>query len=419
MAPRSPELVNPVATAEQHEHEQRALEVTRHPLVVETFERTREHWLSKAAPSPAMRERFDACFEEVMFSAAVWSLNQDPERPKVVTITRLAHSVGGLQIPGSRWGIDNPDSVYRVIPISGDERYLIHGRVREERLSENYFTLWEENFNTVDVLSGTDLELEADGRFTISVDSDAAGSRPNHIRSAPAAHEFYIRDVVQDWTRETPNELTIERLGEAPSRPALSEYEQAQLTARFMLHYADSTVRWNAQALDKPANELAFTIDRDTDGALRNQIYILGHFQLSDDETLVLDIHTGGAGYFVAPITNVWGTTNEIIERTGSLNLSQSHANADGTYTYVVSRNDPGVHNWLDPSDMGEGILTLRWAEFPSGMPSADVSAKSRVVPLDRLADALRAETRYVTPSERATQCAERAAGYRRRLRAD
>ncbi|NRA07426.1 MAG: hypothetical protein HRU02_04650, partial [Myxococcales bacterium] len=80
---------------------------------------------------------------------------------------------------------------------------------------------------------------------------------------------------------------------------------------------------------------------------------------------------------------------------------------------------DPGVHNWLDPSDMGEGILTLRWAEFPSGMPSADVSAKSRVVPLDRLADALPAETRHVTPSERATQCAERAAGYRRRLRAD
>ncbi|NRA10210.1 MAG: hypothetical protein HRU02_18790, partial [Myxococcales bacterium] len=152
MAPQSPELVNPVATAEQHEHEQRALEVTRHPLVVEAFDRTREHWLSKAAPSPAMRSRFDACFEEVMFSAAVWSLNQDPERPKVVTITRLAHEIGGLQVPGSRWGIDNPDSVYRVIPISGDERYLIHGRVREERLAENYFTLWAENFNTVDVL---------------------------------------------------------------------------------------------------------------------------------------------------------------------------------------------------------------------------------------------------------------------------
>jgi hypothetical protein len=58
----------------------------------------------------------------------VWSLNQDKLRPKVSCITRLGHPVGGRQIPGSRWGIDNPDSVYRVIPISGDERYEIRGR---------------------------------------------------------------------------------------------------------------------------------------------------------------------------------------------------------------------------------------------------------------------------------------------------
>lgn len=419
MASQSPEIINPVATAEQHEHEERALELTQHPLVQEAFERTRKHWLAKAAPSPAMRGCFDRAFEEVMFSAAIWSLNQDPERPKSITITRLAHSLGDLLIPGSRWGIDNPDSVYRVIPISGDERYVIRGRVREKRLTENYFTLWDENFNTVDVLSGANLELEADGSFAISVDSEPAGNRPNHIRSAPEAHEFYIRDVIQDWASETPNEFGIERLGGAPSRPAASRDEQAELTSRFMLRYADSTVRWNAQALEKPVNQLAFTINRDTDGALRDQLYILGHFQLRDDEALVLDVQTGGAGYFVAPITNIWGTTNEIVERTGSLNLAQSLQNTDGSYTYVLSGSDPGVHNWLDPSDMGEGILTLRWAEFPSGRPGADVSAKSRVVPLAQLADALPSETRFLTPAERASQCAERAEGYRRRLRAD
>ena len=76
-----------------------------------------------------MRERFDDAFAEVMFSAAVWSSNQDKLRPKVSCITRLAHPVDDRQIPGSRWGIDNPDSVYRVIPISGDERYEIRGRV--------------------------------------------------------------------------------------------------------------------------------------------------------------------------------------------------------------------------------------------------------------------------------------------------
>ena len=50
-----------------------------------------------------------------------------PLHPKVTCITRLEHEVDGLRIPGTRWGIDNPDSIYRVIPISGDERYEIRG----------------------------------------------------------------------------------------------------------------------------------------------------------------------------------------------------------------------------------------------------------------------------------------------------
>lgn len=407
---------NPIATQEQHEHELQALELVQHPVVREAYERVAKRWLEKAAPSPEMRARFDAAFEEVMFSAAIWSSNQDPLRPKIVTITRLEHTLGGVRVPGSRWGLDNPDSIYRVIPISGSERYLIHGKVASQRMTENYFTLWDQGFDTVDVLDGSKLDLESDGSFTITVDSDPAGDRRNHVRSAPRAHEFYIRDVIQDWATETPNELRIERLGDPPGKPALSRDEQAELTAQFMLHYADSSVRWNAQALEKPVNTLSFTIDRDTDGALRNQLYILGHFHVEDDQALVVRVNLGGARYFIAPITNVWGTTNYIAERSGSLNLSQALPDPDGSYTFVLSVADPGVHNWLDPSDMHEGILTLRWAEFEGGAPSPDLAASSELVPLSKLRDELPDGTRFVTPGERAVQLQDRAAAYARRL---
>ena len=129
-----------------------------------------------------MRECFDAAFAEVMFSAAVWSSNQDKLRPKVSCITRLGHPVDGRVIPGSRWGIDNPDSVYRVIPISGDERYEIRGRVGEHRMTENYFTLWDANMGTVDVLNGRTMEVDSDGSFLVTVDGDPAG-RPNHVQT--------------------------------------------------------------------------------------------------------------------------------------------------------------------------------------------------------------------------------------------
>jgi len=142
-----------------------------------------------------------------------------PLRPKVICIKRLAHAVRGKQVRGSRWGIDNPDSIYRVIPISGDEKYLIHGRVAERRMTENYFTLWDAKMNTVDVLSGHDLVLNDDRTFAVTVDRSPADGRPNHVRSSPTAHEFYIRDVMLDWARAEPNELRIERVGGPPTHP--------------------------------------------------------------------------------------------------------------------------------------------------------------------------------------------------------
>ena len=90
---------DPVATASQHEQELAALELTNHPTVKAAYRSVAEKWLSRAKASDAMRERFDDAFAEVMFSAAVWSSNQDKLRPKVSCITRIGHPVTGRAIP--------------------------------------------------------------------------------------------------------------------------------------------------------------------------------------------------------------------------------------------------------------------------------------------------------------------------------
>lgn len=404
--------MNAIATPDQARFEREALAILADPRMQETVEDRRRYWLEKAAPSPAMRGAFEWAYPEVVFGAIIWSLNTDAQRPAVVTITRIPHRLGDLDVPGSRWGLDNPDSVYRVIPIDGAERYVIRGRVPDPRLTENYFTLWNAHMGTVDVLDGKSLVLDDEGRFEIFVDADEKGDRANHIRSAPEAVEFYIRDVIADWAHERPNELSIERLG-GPPKTAERSFDQKLADAQAMLiRNVDNTMRWNAQATTKPANGFDFTIDRDSDGALRNQLYIMGHFDLADDEALVIDIGLGGAEYFLAPITNIWGTTNEIVHRTSSLNLTQSVRDAPDTLTYVVSRQDPGVWNWLDPCDMPEGLLTLRWAEFAEGRPGDGFGATSRVVKLADLDTALPEGTKRVTPEERQRQQADRAPTY-------
>jgi hypothetical protein len=410
-------LTNPIATDDQHAIERRALELFAHPRIVSTVKEIREYWLASVPRSADMLSCFDRSFEEVMFAAIVWSLNQDPLYPKVVTITRLPHQLGGQRIPGTRWGIDNPDSVYRVIPISGAEKYVIRGSVPVNRVTENYFTLWDPKMGTVDVLDGKTIVLNPDRSFEIFVDSEPKGDRKNHVRSSPKAHEFYIRDVVMDWKKEMINTLTIERLGAKPARAPRSPQEELDLAVEYMWKWARETDRWEAQTAGKPDNSFAFTIDRDSDGALRNQIYIMGRFKLpSADHALVIDVDLGGAAYFIAPITNVWGTTNDILLRNGSMNKAQSVLNADGTLTFVLSVKDPGVWNWIDPCDMKEGTLTLRWAEFEDGKPGPSLSARGRIVGLSEVRGSVPAGTRFVSADERRQQLAERAASYAWRL---
>ncbi|MFK7732471.1 MAG: hypothetical protein AB8B48_12705 [Pseudomonadales bacterium] len=407
---------NPIDTASQREYELLALDIFKHPEFQRAKSEVAKFWLDEVQASEDARSCFEAAFEEVCFGATIWSLNQDPMHPSVVTISRVAHSIDGVRIPGSRWGIDNPDSVYRVIPISGALHYRITGRVAPHRLTENYFTLWDQHMATVDVLSGKDLQLDDQDRFVISVDSEPANGRVNHIQSSPAAHQFYIRDVLQNWGDECVNELSIELLDGDGVAQVRNFDEDLQRAIKYMWDYARNTTRWNRQATDKPVNAFDFKIDRDVDGALRNQIYIMGQFKLDAGQAMLINVDLGGAEYFIAPITNLWGTSNEIITKNGSLNLHQSIANADGSYTFVVSVEDPGIHNWLNPDGMSEGILTLRWAEFPSGRPEDSLQASAQIVDLTDLERHMPASVPTVSATERLSQHADRAASYAWRI---
>ncbi|SPM36856.1 hypothetical protein MRAB57_4697 [Mycobacterium rhizamassiliense] len=406
---------DPVATASQHEQELAALDLIEHPTVKAAYRSVAENWLGRAKPSDAMRERFDDSFAEVMFSAAVWSSNQDKLRPKVSCITRLAHPVQGRNIPGSRWGIDNPDSVYRVIPISGDERYEIHGRVGRNRMTENYFTLWDPNMGTVAVLNGRTMAVDSDGSFTITVDADPANGRENHVQTTAEAHEFYIRDVLLDWGRDDPNHFEVQRLGGSPATPARTLDEQAEATAAMMDYFANFTGKLSHGVYKMPANHFNLAWSADKVGAMRNQVYVMGRFELAPDEAFVVDLSDGGAEYFTVPLSNIWGTTLDLVDRTGSLNKAQSVPNEDGSYTYVIAPADPGVANWIDSDGLREAILTLRMAEFGEAGPREDLGARGRVIKLDQL-DAEVPHLPRVDEQQRATELAERRKAYLRRL---
>ena len=256
-------------------------------------------------------------------------------------------------------------------------------------MTENYFTLWDESMGTEGLFNGHDLVTDADGSFVITVDADPAGGRPNHVQSTERAHEFYIRDVLLQWGLDDPNWLEIVRLGHPPPRPPRDVGQQVQLAAAFMKKFAEFGQGLASGMMMGPPNRFHLAYSADKGGALRNQVYVGGHFLLEDDEAFVIEVNDSGSQYFTVPISNVWGTTMGIVDRTGSLDKAQALPGPDGTWTFVISKSDPGVHNWVDPCGLSSGILTLRMAEFRRSRPAEGLAASGRVVKLDELESAL------------------------------
>ena len=407
---------NPINTEIQRSHELYALEIFNDSALKKEREKIRAYWLDLVNPTEVMFSCFETAFEEVMFGAVIWALNQNPLNPKVITISRIPHFNNERSIPGSRWGIDNPDSIYRVIPVDAKQSYMITGQIGRQQFNENHFTLWDSNMKTIGLISGQDLETDKDGFFEISVDSTPAKGRKNHIQTKSDAKEFYIRDVMTDWLNDRPNILNIKLLDHGRGEDKTTKRDELEICKRYMKKWATNTTRWNQQALSKPTNEFSFKIDRDTDGALRNQIYVLGHFSLpSEDHCILLQISLSGANYFIAPITNIWGTTNNIVNRNGSLNNNQAKSNVDGTYTFILSLKDPGIYNWLDPCDMSEGILTLRWSGFEGNVRESDTYAQSQTLLLSDAKNLISPHL-YVTSTERKKQLAIRSSSHEWRL---
>jgi hypothetical protein len=182
-----------------------------------------------------------------------------------------------------------------------------------------------------------------------------------------------------------------------------------------MAYFADFTGKLSHGVYKMAPNHFNLAWSADKVGAMRNQVYVMGRFDLAEDEAFVVDVSDGGAEYFTVPLSNIWGTTLDIVDLTGSLNKAQSAANDDGTYTYVISPVDPGVTNWIDSDGLREGILTLRMAEFGEAGPREDLGARGRVVKLDRL-DAEVPHLPRVNSAQRAAQLADRRTSYLRRL---
>jgi len=148
---------------------------------------------------------------------------------------------------------------------------------------------------------------------------------------------------------------------------------------------------------------------------LSTQVQSAGYFQLDDDQALVLTINPGDAGYFVVPVTNDCTITDNYWDQQTSLNISQAKKNDDGTYTIVVSPQDPKIWNWVSTGGLNQGTISIRFQDLPAN-PSNLPTVSSQVVSLDELPGVLPVGTIPAGTQDRLDQIAARKSGFDNRF---
>ncbi len=291
--------------------------------------------------------------------------------------------------PDRRWGLDNPDVIYRSATIDENGSYVIRG-IRNS--SQNiYFQVLDAYpgdgtlGNTTGFIAGSDLRTAADGSFTLTLSADPGRPGENHIQLGAGSKRIVVRDTLADWARETPAELRLTQVSgpvvAAPTDPAAEVARRTTLQGEFWANYAKQLLqRLPVNAVAPPAPTI---------GGLPGQVSAFAQFDLGSDEALVLTVDPADAPYFGMELGHNWFTSMNYWDHQSSLNRAQAMSNPDGSVTFVVSQRDPNVCNWVDPTGHNRGLIFLRWQDLPTDVVPGEVTAQ--VVSVDDLEKTLAA----------------------------
>jgi hypothetical protein len=409
---------NPVANVDERYLNALLIKIFARDDVQTAVKRASGAWsvVTDAVYSQEQMGRFESAMSDYGVKCIQYAVNSDPNFPRILRTDCPGGRWLGNEVPASKWGGDNPDNAYRLIPLEYEGRFEIRGR-RQKRPSAyaSYQLLSDPNMpSSIGApLEQQSMDIAADGSFVLTLDKTPPGGRKNHFQLTPNVNHLMVRDSMADW-QETPNSLRIRRLN-APSRGPVTEEEIATravfniLTGVYFAYYAIRIVMNTApQSLKRPSFTTAA-------GGMSTQVTSYGYFRLNDDEAIIITTTAADAAFRNIVLHDMWNRALEYRNHQSHLNSSQMAPDADGRFTAVISIRDPGVHNWLDPQGLHDLLVGHRWQGLPPGA-AATVGVEDRVARFDRLEAALPQGVRRVTTAERAQQIKMRQRGYDRRF---
>ncbi|WKN48218.1 hypothetical protein [Nocardioides sp. Arc9.136] len=310
----------------------------------------------------------------------------------------------------SRQGLDNPDAIYFNAYLREGVEYVVRGR-RGTSADLSFQVMggaYTATSAATSMLAFDDRELDIaeDGTFEFTYTAE------------PGAKTLIVREVFNDWDTEERGVLWIER-PDTLGRPA-KPLSQATLAKKYEVAaraLTSSIQTWFAFPhffqYEEPVNTL--TAPRSTPGGLASQRSSIGHYELDEDQALVITVpECTDCAYQAVQIGSDWYVSTDYETHQTSLTKAQAVTDPDGRMRFVVSERDPGIANWLETTGHRTGAMMLRWQRLERDLGPED-GPTVEVVPFDSVRDHL-PHPAPVTPEEYAARIAARTRSVARRM---
>lgn len=307
---------------------------------------------------------------------------------------------------GMRWGLDSPDCLYIVATLRDDREYRIWGdpgssNHMDIQVNTGHYALGDIGaIQTLGSISGDELEKGPGGEVEIFIGGEERPS--NWVASGPGARFVMVRQNFQDWEKERPANLRIERVGASVEKPDIRTDQIAERIDVLRAWIEKGGALWETMSRGMLSMEPNSTVtyapeESEAHSGLKGQIYCQGNFRCGPHEAVIFEAIPPPARHWNVSLANFYWEAVDFITRQGSLNGCQAEIDEDGVFRAVIAHRDPGVANWLDPCGHEAGTLIARFI-LAEGKLSQPVS---RVVPFDAVRSELPSSTRFVSPGER------------------
>ena len=318
----------------------------------------------------------------------------------------------------ARQGLDNPDAVYFNAYLAPDASYVVSGR--RGTTADLSFQVMDGTYSadgapgTVAAFDDRELDVAADGSFEWRFGPELGLSKGSTL---------IVREVYDDWNTEDRGTLRIQRLDTAGRPRADVDLERVAkrygVAAKMLIGRINTWFAFPEWFTYKePVNTL--TVPKSTPGGLASQFSSIGHYSLEDepgrDQAMIVTVPVAECAYQAIQIGSRWYVSTDYEHHQTSLNKSQSHADPDGKFRYVISERNPGIANWLETCGHPQGVMMLRWQRLSRDLGEAD-GPTVEVVPFDSLADRLPHHgENQITAEQYTARIADRQVGIARRM---